>query len=597
MRMGGSMPTNSGEKGSAKSLRYVFQYMKSYTPLIVIAFLSAIIGAVLMLVGPGLISNLTEVILENMSMSTNGMKEVLDIAIMLGIFYIVSVLLSYLSSFIMTTLSHKTAKRLRTNLSAKVNKLPFSYLDSTPYGDTISKITNDVDTISNTFSNNLASLLANVCLLVGSTFMMLITNWILALSAIAASLLGFLLMAVIMKKSQKYFQKNQEILGELNGQIEEVYASHQLIAVNNGHRQVGEKFSKTNEGLRKSVAKSQFYSGLMMPLMTVISNLGYVVVCVVGAVLVAESIIGISVIVAFMMYVRLFTQPLSSIGESMGMMQQAGAASKRVFDFLNLDELADESGKTKMLEECKGNVSFKNVKFSYDKVKPIINDFSTEIKAGQKVAIVGPTGAGKTTIVNLLMRFYEIDGGEISVDGVNISDMKRSEVHRLFGMVLQDTWLFEGSIYENLRYNNENVTDEKVVEICKVVGIDHYIRSLENGYDSILSEKVLLSAGQKQLFTIARAMLNDKPMLILDEATSSVDTKTEKVIQEAMDRLTQKKTSFIIAHRLSTIKNADKILVMKDGDIIEQGKHTTLIKKGGFYADLYNSQFEVANEE
>lgn len=485
---------------------------------------------------------------------------------------------------------------MRKDISQKINVLPLKYFDSTSYGDILSRVTNDVDTIGQTLNQSIGSLVSAITLLIGSVFMMFKTNWIMAVVAMGASLIGFAIMMFIIAHSQKYFTRQQKLVGEINGHVEEVYAGHNVVKAYNAEHNLYKKFYKINTELYACMWKSQFMSGLMMPLMHFIGNFGYVAVCVVGAALAMNGTISFGVIVAFMIYVRLFTQPLATIAQSATSLQSTGAASYRVFEFLNEEELADESGKTARLETARGDIAFRNVQFGYNADKMIIQDFSAKVKAGQKIAIVGPTGAGKTTMVNLLMRFYETNKGEILVDGVPLSSLTRENVHALFCMVLQDTWLFEGSIWDNIVYSKKGVARDDVIAACKAVGIHHFIKTLPEGYDTILHENDSLSAGQKQLITIARAMVENAPMLILDEATSSVDTRTEILIQEAMDKLMTGRTSIIIAHRLSTIKNADLILVMKDGDIIESGNHNELMEKNGFYADLYNSQFEKTAE-
>jgi len=495
----------------------------------------------------------------------------------------------------MATMSAKISKNMRTDISAKINKIPLKYFDKTSYGDVISRVTNDVDTIGQTLNQSLDNLVRAITMFAGSITMMFITNWIMALTAIGTSLVGFAIMMVIMSKSQKHFKAQQQGLGDINGHIEEIYSGHNVVKVYNGGKNAAKTFEAINGTLYESGWKSQFMSGLMMPVMMFIGNIGYVAVCVVGAVLTMNGMIGFEVIVAFMLYIRLFTQPLSQLAQSMQQLQRTAAASERVFEFLDEEELTDESGKLQKMENVKGDVEFRNVRFGYDKDRTIIKDFSVKVKAGQKVAIVGPTGAGKTTMVNLLMRFYEIDSGDICIDGIPISQVTRENVHDQFCMVLQDTWLFEGTIKENIIYSKQGVTNEAVEIACKAVGLHHFIRSLPQGYDTVLNDRANLSVGQKQLVTIARAMIQNAPLLILDEATSSVDTRTERIVQVAMDKLTKGRTSFVIAHRLSTIKNADMILVMKDGDIIETGSHTELLKNGGLYADLYNSQFDHAS--
>lgn len=519
-------------------------------------------------------------------------EKIFKICITLVILYIVAYFANFFQGFIMATVNQKVSRDLRSKISKKINCIPLKYYDTTSYGDILSRITNDVDTIGQTLNNSISTLIGAGALFIGSLIMMFVTNWIMALSGIVATLIGFILMNVIIKKSQKYFIMQQNVLGQANGYVEEAYSGQEIIKAYNAEDEVQTEFEKINQKLYVSGWKSQFFSGLMQPLMSFIGNFGYVVVCVVGAVLVHYGYINFSVIVAIMIYIRLFTQPLSQLAQGVTNLQSTAAASERVFEFLEVEELSNEDDLNKKVEKVKGNVEFKHVHFGYNPDKIIINDFSASIKSGEKVAIVGPTGAGKTTLVNLLMKFYDINSGDIIIDGVSIKDMKREDVHDLFGMVLQDTWLFNGTIKENIRYNKQDVTDEQIVEACKVAGIDHFIRTLPNGYDTILDDNTNISAGQKQLLTIARAMVENAPMLILDEATSSVDTRTEILIQQAMDKLTENRTSFVIAHRLSTIKNADLILVLKDGDIVEQGNHEELLKKGGFYADLYNSQFE-----
>ncbi len=519
-------------------------------------------------------------------------EKIFKICITLVILYIVAYFANFFQGFIMATVNQKVSQDMRGAISKKINRIPLKYYDTTSYGDILSRITNDVDTIGQTLNNSISTLIGAGALFIGSLIMMFVTNWIMALSGIVATLIGFILMNVIIKKSQKYFIMQQNVLGQANGYVEEAYSGQEIIKAYNAEDEVQLSFEKINQKLYVSAWKSQFFSGLMQPLMSFIGNFGYVVVCVVGAVLVHYGYINFSVIVAIMIYIRLFTQPLSQLAQGVTNLQSTAAASERVFEFLEVEELSNEDDLNKKVEKVKGNVEFKHVHFGYNPDKIIINDFSASIKSGEKVAIVGPTGAGKTTLVNLLMKFYDINSGDIIIDGVSIKDMKREDVHDLFGMVLQDTWLFNGTIKENIRYNKQDVTDEQVVEACKVAGIDHFIRTLPNGYDTILDDNTNISAGQKQLLTIARAMVENAPMLILDEATSSVDTRTEILIQQAMDKLTENRTSFVIAHRLSTIKNADLILVLKDGDIVEQGNHEELLKKGGFYADLYNSQFE-----
>ena len=509
--------------------------------------------------------------------------------------YVISAIFSHIQNFSMTTVSNHFAKKLRSSISTKINKLPLKFFDTHETGDILSRVTNDVDTISQNLNQSLASLVSSITLFIGSVIMMFVTNWIMALTAILSSLIGFSLMFLILGKSQKYFTEKQEQLGELNGYIEEIYSGHNVVKAYNGGASSIHHFQTLNEKLYNSNRKSNFLSGLMQPIMGFIGNFGYVAVCIVGALLVINNQISFGVIVAFIIYVRLFTNPLTQIAQAMTYLQSTAAASERVFEFLDEKEMTDEKDIKKHLDKSKvkGEIEFKHVKFSYDNTREIIKDFSVHVKPGEKVAIVGPTGAGKTTMVNLLMKFYEINDGDILIDGVSIHDLSRENIHELFCMVLQDTWLFEGTILDNIKFNKENVTEEKIWNSCKTVGVDHFIKTLPGGLHSEIGDTDTVSGGEKQLLTIARGMLEDAPFLILDEATSNVDTRTEELVQQAMDKLTEGKTSFIIAHRLSTIKNADIILVMKDGNIIETGNHEELIAQNGFYADLYNSQFEL----
>ena len=509
--------------------------------------------------------------------------------------YVISAIFSYIQNFSMTTVSNHFAKKLRSSISTKINKLPLKFFDTHETGDILSRVTNDVDTISQNLNQSLASLVSSITLFIGSVIMMFVTNWIMALTAILSSLIGFSLMFLILGKSQKYFTEKQEQLGELNGYIEEIYSGHNVVKAYNGGASSIHHFQTLNEKLYNSNRKSNFLSGLMQPIMGFIGNFGYVAVCIVGALLVINNQISFGVIVAFIIYVRLFTNPLTQIAQAMTYLQSTAAASERVFEFLDEKEMTDEKDIKKHLDKSKvkGEIEFKHVKFSYDNTREIIKDFSVHVKPGEKVAIVGPTGAGKTTMVNLLMKFSEINDGDILIDGVSIHDLSRENIHELFCMVLQDTWLFEGTILDNIKFNKENVTEEEIWNSCKTVGVDHFIKTLPGGLHSEIGDTDTVSGGEKQLLTIARGMLEDAPFLILDEATSNVDTRTEELVQQAMDKLTEGKTSFIIAHRLSTIKNADIILVMKDGNIIETGNHEELIAQNGFYADLYNSQFEL----
>ena len=574
-------------------LSALVRFCKPYFPAIAVALVCAVGGTIFTIIGPDKLSELTDVISAGL-MGGIDMAAVTRIAATLAIMYGLSFLLSVLQGQLMTGVTRKASRQLRESISRKVNRLPIDYYNKTTFGDILSRVTNDVDLIGQTIQSSIITFVSAVVTLVGCLVMMFVTNWVMTLSAIAATLLGFLLITLITARSQKYFVARQQELGEINGHIEEAYSGHTVLRVYNAERQFSETFENLNEKLYNASWKSQFLSGLMMPVMNFVGNLGYVTVCVVGALLALNGNITFGVIVAFMVYVRLFTSPLSQIAQALTSLQSASAAAGRVFEFLEAEEMEDESGKTKTLQNPTGQVTFSHVKFGYTPGRPIIKDFNLEVKPGQKVAIVGPTGAGKTTLVNLLMRFYELNGGSISMDGVNLHDITRENVHDLFGMVLQDTWLFEGTIRENLCYGKTGITDGQLDRACKAVGLLHFIRALPHGYDTVLDASVSLSEGQKQLLTIARAMIEDAPMLILDEATSSVDTRTEILIQKAMDELTRGRTSFVIAHRLSTIKNADIILVLRDGDVVESGSHEELLEKGGFYAELYNAQFSDA---
>lgn len=526
------------------------------------------------------------------------MVKIKNMALILAIIYILSSIFSYIESILTTIIANKYAYKLRRDISRKINKLPLRYFDRHEIGDVLSRVTNDIDTVSQTMNNTIASLVSSITLLIGSIIMMFVTNWQMALTAIISSLFGFMFMAIILSKSQKYFIQRQVELGNLNAHIEEIYSGHNVVKVYNADIEAMEEFDKLNKNLYVCNKKSQFLSGIMQPLMGFIGNFSYLAVCVIGAILVSEDIITFGVIVAFMIYVRLFTNPLTRIAQSMTQLQSMTAAGERVFEFLEETEMPDESNLAKKLdrESVKGEIVFKDVKFGYDKNRTIIKNFNAMVKPGQKIAIVGPTGAGKTTLVNLLMKFYDINDGDIIIDGVSTKNLTRENIHDLFIMVLQDTWLFEGTIRDNLKFNKKNVTDEEIMKVCKTVGVDHFIKTLPGGLDANVGDNDTISQGQKQLLTIARGMIENAPFLILDEATSNVDTRTEELVQKAMDKLTSGRTSFIIAHRLSTIKNADLILVMKDGNIIEQGSHDILLKKNGFYAELYNSQFDTIAE-
>ncbi|MDR1208994.1 MAG: ABC transporter ATP-binding protein/permease [Clostridiales bacterium] len=581
----------------------LIKYCASYVPVIVFALAAAAAGTILQIVGPDRLKDIANEVARGLPALVDGvpavgaidMVKVADIARLLVIFYASSFVINFAQNFIMATVTQKISKTLRADISRKINRLPLKYFDGTSIGDVLSRVTNDVDAIGITMNQSMGTLVSSVTMLAGSLVMMLLTNWILTLVAVGTSVIGFAAMTLIMRTSQKFFTAQQSGLGDMNGHIEEIYSNHNVVKAYNGGDSAKRTFERINASLYKSAWKSQFLSGLMMPIMQFVGNFGYVAVCVVGAALAMNDDITFGVIVAFMIYVRLFTQPLSQIAQAANNLQRTAAAGERVFEFLDEAELADESGKPKALRDIRGEVEFEHVRFGYVPEKTIIRDFSAKIERGRKVAIVGPTGAGKTTIVNLLMRFYETDGGRILLDGIPTADVPRENVHEQFCMVLQDSWLFEGTIRENIIYSKKGVSVEDVTRACKTVGLHHFIKTLPDGYDTVLNDKASLSEGQKQLITIARAMVRDAPLLILDEATSSVDTRTERIVQAAMDKLTVGRTSFVIAHRLSTIKNADLILVMRDGDIIESGSHEELLAGDGFYAGLYNSQFETAS--
>lgn len=579
-------PHNFGE-----SWKKMIAYIRPQMAAVIIAMTCAVIGTVISLIGPKQIQRITDLITQGITTSID-LDAVTSSCVFLMILYGISWLMNFTQHFIMATVAPSISRRMRTDITNKTNRLPLRYFDSTPFGDILSRITNDIDTIERTLNLSIAQFITSIALFIGSALMMFITNYILAFTAVIASIIGFILMSVIMKKSQIHFNRQQRHLGAINGHVEEIYAGHNIVKAYNYEKESREEFDRINRHLRDSVFKSTSLSGIMQPLMTFIGNLGFVAVFIVGALLVKNDMITYGVIIEFTIYVRLFTQPLQQLAQSFSNMQSTAAAAERVFEYLGEEELPDESDKTRRLDKVRGDVRFEHVHFGYNPDKVIINDFSVDIKAGQKVAIVGPTGAGKTTIVNLLMRFYELNSGRIYIDGVPIDSLTRENVHELFCMVLQDTWLFEGTVRENLVYSKENVSDEELERACRAVGIHHFIHTLPHGYDTVLDDKSSLSAGQKQQLTIARAMIENAPLLILDEATSSVDTRTERIIQRAMDGLTEGRTSFVIAHRLSTIKNSDLILVLKDGDIIASGTHDELLREGGFYAELYNSQFE-----
>ena len=590
---------NEKPKKFKKTLKEMARYLKPYFPLILIAIVASVIATILQIIGPDKLKLITDEITKGLPKMVKGkpvmaaidMDKVKSITMMLVIFYGSSLLLNLLQRFIMADVTQKISKSFREKIANKVNKLPFSYFDNTTFGDILSRVTNDVDTISQSLNQSVGSLLTSVVMLVGTVVMMIYNSGILTVTTILSSLVGFVVIIIIMKKSQKHFKAQQENLGDINGQIEEVYTGHNVIKAYNAGEMMIDEFEETNTKLYTSAWKSQFLSGLMMPVMQFAGNFSYVMVCIVGGALAINGKISFGVIVAFMIYVRLFTNPLSDIAQSFNTLQRAAAAGERVFEFLNEKELEEENV-TEKLDRAKGEVEFKDVRFGYNPDKIIIKDFSVKVNPGEKIAIVGPTGAGKTTIVNLLMRFYEINDGQILVDGIDTKKLSRDNLRDQFCMVLQDSWIFEASVRENITFGEENITDEELIDVCKRVNLDHFIRTLPQGYDTILNDKQSLSQGQLQLLTIARAMVSHAPMLILDEATSSVDTRTEIIVQDAMDELAKGRTSFVIAHRLSTIKNADLILVMKDGDIVEKGKHDELLAKDGFYAQLYNAQFE-----
>lgn len=645
--MNGKVPETSKNFGA--SIKRLFKSLDKWKYLFITSLVLALVSAILSLISPNKLSDLTNIITDGIKPNINekiisdimqddtisienkkefsdflkesktkdektllkefdklpkpiynkikpkiNMVKVKKTAILLGSLYIISALLSYIETIIMTIISNNFSKKLRTNISKKINTLPLKYFDSHETGDVLSRVTNDVDTINQNMNNSLSTLVTSITLFIGSIIMMFITNWTMALTAILSSIIGFIFMGIILKNSQKYFIKRQKELGNLNGYIEEIYSGHNVVKAYNGEKEAFKSFNKLNKKLYTSNRKSAFYSGLMQPIMMFVGNFGYVAVCVVGAILTMKGYITFGVIVAFMVYVRLFTNSLAQIAQAMTNLQSTAAASERVFEFLDETEMADEKDKTGKLDKNKvsGKIEFKNVLFGYDDNKTIIKNFNVTVNPGEKVAIVGPTGAGKTTLVNLLMKFYEIKSGDILIDDVSIHNLTRENIHDLFIMVLQDTWLFNGTIKENLKFNSKNVTEEEIINSCKYIGIDHFIKTLPGGIDSIVSDNDSISGGQKQLLTITRGLIKNAPFLILDEATSNVDTRTEELVAIAMDKLTHGRTSFIIAHRLSTIKNADLILVMNEGNIIEQGTHDELMKKNGFYADLYNSQFK-----
>lgn len=582
------------ENSRIRSLKKSADYLKKSVIWVVVALILAAASAIITIIGPDKVGEIANVISDGL-LGEIDLASIAKIGATLVCLYCLSVAFSFLQNYIMAVVTLKMSYRLRGELSEKINTVPLKYFNTTSQGDILSRITNDVSTLQQGLTNSLPTIIGASAQFIGCLIMMFVTEWRLALISLGVTFIGMIVTVLIMKRSQKYFADRQRCLGALNGYIEESYSGHETIKLSEAERQVNKAFDKLNIDVYNANWKSQFLSGIMQPLMSVISNVAYVAVCVVGSILAVNGKINFGVIVSFILYVRLFTSPLTQIAQGLTNLQTASASAGRIFDFLESEDMPDESDKTAELTCVKGNVEFKDVRFAYPDTpdKIIIKDFSASVKSGQKVAIVGPTGAGKTTMVNLLMRFFDINGGDITIDGVSINDMKREDDHNLFSMVLQDTWLFEGTLRENLVYNMSGVTDEDLERVCRACGLDKFVRSLPSGFDTELSESSSISAGQKQLITIARAMLQNSPMLILDEATSSVDTRTELVIQRAMDELTKGRTSFVIAHRLSTIKNADLILVMNEGDVIEKGTHDELMEKGGFYSTLYNSQFAV----
>lgn len=590
---GGARAPLTGKKGTVAALGKTAAYVKGGVGVIAFALVLAALGAILTIIGPDKIGQITDLMSEGLATGID-LAAIAKVGVALIVIYGLSALFTFVQHYIMATVTLKMSYRMRGELSKKINRVPQKYFNMHSQGDVLSRITNDVSTLQQGLTNALPTIISAVAQFVGCLVMMFVTEWRLALVSLVITVGGLFLVVFIMSRSQKYFTAHQENLGKLNGYVEEMYSGHEVVRISRAGDSIKEKFKGLNKAVYDANRRSQFLSGLMQPLMNVVGNIAYVAVCVFGSILVInDPSVGFGVIIAFILYVRLFTTPLAQIAQGLTNMQTASASAHRVFDFLEEEELENEDGKPAFEKDVKGEVEFDHIRFGYPDTpdKTVIKDFSAKVEPGQKVAIVGPTGAGKTTMVNLLMRFFETNGGEIRIDGKPISEMKRQSVHELFGMVLQDTWLFEGTVRENLVYNMKNITDSDLERVCRACGLDKFVRSLPQGFDTVLSESVSISAGQKQLMTIARAMLQNAPMLILDEATSSVDTRTELLIQRAMDDLTKDRTSFVIAHRLSTIKNADLILVMKDGDVIESGNHETLMKQNGFYAELYNSQF------
>lgn len=591
---GGGMAPVEKSRDLKQAYANLLHYIGKYRGMILTAAVLSLAGAVLNLIGPGQLSKITNLITDGLSSHIN-IAAIVHIAALLAVLYLLGFIFNYAQGWLMATVSQRVTQNMRRDIARKIDRLPLQYFDTHTTGDVLSRVTNDVDTVSQSMNQSFSTLVSSICLLLGSVIMMFATNWIMAVTGILAALLGFAFMMMIIQKSQGYFARQQTELGRIDGHVEEIYGGHNVVKAYNGETAARKEFHTMNNTLYTCAWKSQFLSGLMQPLMIFIGNLAYVVVCITGAVLAVQGKISFGTIVAFMLYIRLFTQPLQNISQAATSVQSMAAACERVFDFLDETEMKPETEKKENLQAVHGDVAFDHVSFGYTPEKEIIHDFSAASHAGQKIAIVGPTGAGKTTLVNLLMRFYEVNSGSISIDGTSIQAVTRENVHEQFGMVLQDTWLFEGTIRENLVYNQKNVTDEQLDKVCRAVGLSDLIQQLPSGYDTVLNDNASLSAGQRQLLTIARAMVKDAPLLILDEATSSVDTRTELQVQRAMDNLMRGRTSFVIAHRLSTIKNADLILVLKDGDILESGTHAALLAKGGFYAELYNSQFDKAS--
>ncbi len=593
MHNGRRPQSNEKPKDFKKSMKELLKFCRPYLIPILIAIVLAVISSILSIIGPDKLRDITNTIMAGLRMGID-MDKVKSISLTLLIIYVISAIFGYIEQYIMAVVTNKFSKELRKQITEKINRMPLKYFDNHSYGDVLSRVTNDVDTLSMTLNQSLGTLVTAITLLFGSVIMMVITNGLMALTAIVSSLIGFAFMFLVIRNSQKYFERLQNEIGNLNGHIEEMYSGHNVMRSYNGKKEANQKFNEINDRIYENVKKGQFLSGLMHPFMGFIGNFGYVCVCIVGALLSINNIIDFGVIVAFMLYVRLFTQPMTQIAQALSNLQSTAAASERVFEFLDEEEMEDESSLTKKLspKDIKGEIIFNHVKFGYDEDKTIIKDFNVKVNPGEKIAIVGPTGAGKTTMVNLLMKFYNINSGDILIDGISTKELTRDNIHKLFIMVLQDTWVFEGTIKENIKYNKPNVSSERIVEVCKIVGLDHFIKTLPKGYDTVIGDNDSLSSGQRQLLTIARGMIEDAPFLILDEATSSVDTRTEELVQKAMDKLTVGRTSFIIAHRLSTIKNADLILMMDNGNIVEQGTHEELLKLNGKYAELYNSQFE-----